>query len=290
MTPIEKLIYYEVNEGFDSINCDLNSILENCKKLLIANKIEKIPIITSKKEILGLVSIKDLKQYEAMNLANKDNSGRLFVGAAVGANKDYIERSQALVESGCNVLVVDVANGHSKLAMTATEDLKERFPSIDIVSGSVATGEGAENLIRSGADGIRCGIGNGSICITRVVAGSGIPQLSALMDTAPVCSYYDIPLCSDGGNKNSGNMCKALAVGASSIMVGRLIAGCEESPGVSFNKDGKFVKIYRGMAGRKTYVIQLELIWPNKRRPEAKSILKPSAQKELKATSPLLVP
>lgn len=151
--------------------------------------------------------------------------------------------------------MVDVANGHSKLAMNATEDLKDRFPNIDIVSGSVATGEGAENLIRSGADGIRCGIGNGSICITRVVAGSGIPQLSALMDTAPVCSYYDIPLCSDGGNKNSGNMCKALAVGANSIMVGRLIAGCEESPGVSFNKDGKFVKIYRGMAGRKNTLI-----------------------------------
>jgi IMP dehydrogenase len=153
----------------------------------------------------------------------------------------------------CNVLVVDVANGHSKLAMDATEELKERFPTIDIVSGSIATGEGAENLIRSGADGIRCGIGNGSICITRVVAGSGVPQLTALKDTAPVCSYYDVPLISDGGNKNSGNMCKALAMGASSLMLGRLIAGCEESPGVSFNKDGKFVKIYRGMAGRRIY-------------------------------------
>ncbi len=129
-----------------------------------------------------------------------------------------------------------------------------------MVSGSIATGEGAEDLIRSGADGIRCGIGSGSICITRVVAGSGIPQLTALMDTSPVCSYYDIPLCSDGGNKNSGNMCKALAVGASSLMFGRLVAGCEESPGVSFNKDGKFVKIYRGMAGRNLTLIQLELI------------------------------
>jgi len=120
-----------------------------------------------------------------MTQANKDQSGRLFVGAAIGANKDYIERADALVASGCDVLVVDVANGHSKVAITATEELKERFPNIDIVAGSVATGEGAENLIRSGADGIRCGIGNGSICITRVVAGSGVPQLSALMDTAP---------------------------------------------------------------------------------------------------------
>ena len=133
--------------------------------------------------------------------------------------------------------------------------MKEEFPLIDIVSGSIATGEGAENLIRRGADGIRCGIGNGSICVTRVVAGSGVPQLSAIMDTAPVCSYYDIPLCSDGGNKNSGNMCKALGMGASSLMVGRLVAGCEESPGVAFNKDGKFIKMFRGMAGRKSCLI-----------------------------------
>lgn len=138
-------------------------------------------------------------------------------------------------------------------------------------------------MIRSGADGIRCGIGNGSICITRVVAGSGIPQLSALMDTAPVCSYYDIPLCSDGGNKNSGNMCKALGMGADSIMVGRLIAGCEESPGVAFNKDGKFVKIYRGMAGRIFISIQLEPIWQNKRKQVEISTLKLSALKVLKA-------
>ena len=183
--------------------------------------------MNAKKEIIGLVSLKDLQIFESMKIANKDQSGRLLVGAAVGANKDYIERAEQLKEAGCDVLVVDVANGHSKLALTATEELKEKFPTMDIVSGSIATGEGAENLIRHGADGIRCGIGNGSICITRIVAGSGVPQLSALMDTAPVCSYYDIPLCSDGGNKNSGNMCKALAMGASSIMVGRLVAGCE---------------------------------------------------------------
>ena len=151
-------------------------------------------------------------------------------------------------------MVVDVANVQSKLAMEATEELKEKFPTIDIVAGSIASGEGAENLIRSGADGIRCGIGNGSICITRIVAGSGVPQLSALMDTVPVCREYEVPLCSDGGNKNSGNMCKALAAGANSIMVGRLVAGCDESPGVAFNKDGKFIKIYRGMAGCKYWL------------------------------------
>jgi len=121
MTGLERLVYYEVSDSFNSITCDLNSILQSCKDLLISNKIEKVPIITNSKVIVGLVSIKDLKQYESMNLANKDSSGRLFVGAAVGANKDYIERSEALVKSGCDVLVVDVANGHSKLAMNATE-------------------------------------------------------------------------------------------------------------------------------------------------------------------------
>lgn len=187
MTPLEKLIYVEVEAGFSPQNCDLNSLLSECKKLLFKNKIEKIPIINPRKEIVGLVSLRDILEYEERKLANKDSSGRLYVGAAIGANKDYLERARKLADAGCDVLIVDVANGHSKLALNATEELKEKFPTLDIVSGSIATGEGAENLIRYGANGIRCGIGNGSICVTRVVAGSGVPQLSALMDTAPVC-------------------------------------------------------------------------------------------------------
>lgn len=166
-------------------------------------------------------------RYEALTRANKDANGRLYVGAAVGGNKDYIERTEALIKAGCDVLVVDVANGHNKLTMNAVEHLKDKFPTIDLVAGSVATGEGAEQLIRAGADGVRCGIGNGSICITRIVAGSGVPQLSALIDTVPICKEYEVPLISDGGNKHSGNMCKALAIGADSIMVGRLVAGCD---------------------------------------------------------------
>jgi IMP dehydrogenase len=201
-------------------------------------------------EIHGLICLKDIFSYEQLKLANKDPNGKLYVGAAVGANKDYIERAERLVEAGCNVLVVDVANGHSQLAIDATETLKDKFSQVDIVAGSIATGEGAERLIRSGADGIRCGIGNGSICITRIVAGSGVPQLTALLDTSPVCQIYEIPLCSDGGNRYSGNMCKALASGANCVMLGRLVAGCDESPGKSFLKEGKFVKMFRGMAGR----------------------------------------
>lgn len=250
MTPLERLVHYEVGAQFSPLNCCLDGLLEECRKLLHSHKIEKVPILTADKEIVGLVSLRDILDYERKKCANKDASGRLFVGGAVGANKDNVERAAKLVNAGCDVLVVDIANGHSKLAMNATEELKEAFPTTDVVAGSIATGEGAENLIRSGANGVRCGIGNGSICITRVVAGSGVPQFSALLDTAPVCREYGVPLCSDGGNRNSGNMCKALAVGASSVMVGRLVAGCEESPGVALSKDGKFVKIYRGMAGR----------------------------------------
>ncbi len=250
MTPVEKLVYLEVSKNYPE-SYSMEGILKESKQILLRNKVEKIPVLFPDKTILGLICLKDIHSYEKNKKANKDHEGRLRVGAAIGCNKDYLERAELLRRAGVDVLVLDVANAHNKLAINATETIKESFPTLDLVAGSVATGEGAENLIRSGADGIRCGIGNGSICITRIKAGCGVPQLMALKDTSPVCSFYDVPLCSDGGNKNSGNMCKALAMGADSVMIGRLIAGCTESPGESFNKDGKFVKVYRGMAGCK---------------------------------------
>lgn len=251
MTPIDKIVALQLPEDFAKQNYDIKSIIQQSKQLALKNRIEKIPLIGSSNEVHGLICLKDIINYERLTLCNKGPDGKLYVGAAVGANKDYLERAERLVEEGCDVLVVDVANGHSQLAIDATESLKDHFgKKVDIVAGSIATGEGAERLIRSGADGIRCGIGNGSICITRIVAGSGVPQLSALLDTAPICQMYGTPLCSDGGNRYSGNMCKALAVGASSVMLGRLVAGCDESPGKAFLKDGKFVKMFRGMAGR----------------------------------------
>lgn len=225
--------------------------LEEIQKLLFEKRIEKMPVVDEKNNVKGLITLKDLQRFIGkISMSNLDKDGRLVVGAAIGAKEEDLERAQALIDAGCDVLVIDIANGHSQLCIDTVKILKQKFKNeIDIVAGSVATGEGALNLIKAGADGIRCGIGNGSICITRIVAGSGVPQLSALIDVAPVCKEYDIPLISDGGNKNSGNMCKALAAGASCIMLGRLVAGCEESPSKVVYRDGKLSKIYRGMAG-----------------------------------------
>ncbi len=242
MTPREKLVVYVTAPG-------VSPNAEDLKKLMLSSRVEKIPIVTDKNKIIGLVTLKDLLKSLERPQANTDSDGQLIVGGAVGAKDDYLERAAALIQAGCDVLVVDIANGHSKLCIDTVRELKETYPKIDLIAGSIATGEGALNLIKAGADAIRCGIGSGSICITRVVSGCGVPQLSALIDAAPICKEYDIPLISDGGNRNSGNMCKALAAGASAIMLGRLVAGCEESPSKVIYRDGKLSKIYRGMAG-----------------------------------------
>lgn len=241
MTPLDKMVTY------NTVNGRADPLL--LRKLMIEKRLEKIPIVAKNNQIEGIVTLKDLDRSYTGNIANLDIDGRLIVGAAIGAKDDYLERAAALIEVGCDVLIVDIANGHSQLAIDAVKILKETFKNVDIVAGSVASAEGALNLIKAGADGIRCGIGNGSICITRIVSGSGVPQLTALLDVAPVCKEYDIPLISDGGNKNSGNMCKALAAGADCIMLGRLVAGCEESPSKVVYREGKLCKIYRGMAG-----------------------------------------
>lgn len=241
MTPLKKLVTFNTeNQKPDPVFL---------KDTMIKNRIEKIPLVGNEGEIQGLVTLKDISRLFNDTNANLDEDGSLIVGAAVGAKDDYIERARSLIDVGCNVLIVDVANGHSQLCIDAVRKLKSLFPDVDIVAGSVASGEGALKLIEAGADGIRCGIGNGSICITRIVSGAGVPQLSALLDCAPVCKKYGIPLISDGGNRNSGNMCKALAAGADCVMLGRLVAGCEESPSKVIYRDGKLCKVYRGMAG-----------------------------------------
>lgn len=248
MTPRSELSVLEVQtekleKGDGAVN------LKDAKQKMLVAKIEKIPVISAKNEILGLVTLRDIVRHEQRPLANLDSEGSLYVGAAVGAKDDYLERAKKLINAGVDVLVVDIANGHSTVCINAVKNLKEQFPGTDIVAGSIATAEGALPLIEAGADGIRCGIGSGSICTTRIVAGSGVPQLTALLETVPICRKYNIPLISDGGNRNSGNMCKALATGANCVMLGRLIAGCDEAPGTVLLKDGKRVKIYRGMAG-----------------------------------------
>ncbi|EGR26943.1 inosine-5 -monophosphate dehydrogenase, putative [Ichthyophthirius multifiliis] len=244
MTKRDKVIAVEMSQDDEMHWPNANHF----KQLMFSNRVEKIPIINNKNEILGLVTLKDINRLDTSPVANRDQEGKLYVGAAVGAKDDHMERAKALIDAGVDVLVVDVANGHSQLCIDVVKQLKEAY-NVDIVAGSIATGEGAEHLIKAGADGIRCGIGNGSICITRIVSGCGVPQFSALCDVAPVCQKYDIPLISDGGNKYAGNMCKALAVGADCVMLGRLVGGCEESPSQMIYKEGKLQKVFRGMAG-----------------------------------------
>jgi len=181
--------------------------------------------------------------------ASLDSKGSLMVGAAVGVKPGFLDRAAALVKAGVDVLVVDIAHGHSDLAINATKQLKEKFPNVDVISGNVATAEGTKALIEAGADGIKVGVGPGSICITRDVTGCGVPQLTAVMDCAREASKYGVPIIADGGVRKSGDITKAIAIGASTVMLGSLLAGTDESPGNTIIKGGKKVKVIRGMAG-----------------------------------------
>lgn len=173
---------------------------------------------------------------------------KLLVGAAVGIKDDYIERTEALVKAGVDVIVIDIAHGHSIYLIKVLKDLKKKFPRVDIIAGNVATAEATEELIKNGADAIKVGIGPGALCITRIVAGAGVPQLTAISECAAIAKKYEIPIIADGGIRNSGDMVKALAVGASTVMIGTLFAGCDESPALTFFKNNRKFKLTRGMA------------------------------------------
>lgn len=244
MTPMEKLVYFKKESGN-------NPTIDDLYSLLIDNRLEKLPIVNEYNQIVGLSCIKDLQKINnSLSLANKDLNNNLIVGAAIGIKDDYQVRADELIQSGANTLTIDVANGHNSETIKTLFDLKSIFPKTEFLAGNVASGEGARKLIEAGADSIRVGIGNGSICITRIVSGSGVPQFSALLNIMQeLKDDYNVPIVSDGGNKNSGNMCKALAAGADCIMMGRLLAGTDEAPGEPFLNEGKLVKIHRGMAG-----------------------------------------
>ncbi len=218
--------------------------LDEAEKIFHKNKIEKLPIIDEEGELVGLITIKDLKKRREYPNSNKDKYGRLRVGAAIGVNQ--IDRAKALVEAGVDVLVLDSAHGHSKGIIDTVKAIKDKFE-IDVIAGNIATSEAAEDLIRVGADAIKVGIGPGSICTTRIVAGVGIPQISAIEECVEVADRYEIPVIADGGIKYSGDVAKALAVGASSVMIGSLLAGTEESPGELVIYQGRQYKNYRGM-------------------------------------------
>lgn len=221
--------------------------MERCKELLHANRIEKLLVVDGAGRLAGLITIKDIEQAEQHPQAAKDDLGRLRVGAAVGVGAGREARVQALVHAGCDVIVIDTAHGHSRAVIDAVAATRRAFPAIELIAGNVATGAGARALIDAGASAIKVGVGPGSICTTRVVAGVGVPQLTAVADCVAVARARDIPVISDGGIKHSGDVAKAIAAGAHAVMIGSLFAGTDEAPGEIILYQGRSYKSYRGM-------------------------------------------
>lgn len=221
--------------------------LEEAKQILRRHKIEKLPIVDENFALKGLITIKDIEKARTYPNSARDEAGRLLVGAAIGATGDVLERAAALIEVGVDVLVLDSAHGHSKNVLICIDKIKSKFPAIQLIAGNIATAEAAGALIGAGADGIKVGIGPGSICTTRVVAGIGVPQITAIMNAASVAQKHNVPVIADGGVKYSGDIVKAIAAGADVVMLGSVLAGCEESPGETEVYQGRQFKVYRGM-------------------------------------------
>ena len=236
MTPKEKLV-----------TAMSGTTLEEAKKILMASKVEKLPLIDQNGKLTGLVTIKDIEKSLKYPNTARDSQDRLLCAAAVGITGDMLARAKALVDAHVDALVLDSAHGHSKNIMKAVDTVKNAFPQISLIAGNVATAEATEALIKAGADAVKVGIGPGSICTTRVVAGIGVPQITAIYDSAEMADKYGIPIIADGGIKYSGEIVKAIAAGGSVVMVGSLVAGCEESPGETEIYQGRQFKVYRGM-------------------------------------------
>lgn len=221
--------------------------LEEAADILQKHKIEKLPVVDAEGHLIGLVTYKDITKAKDKPLACKDRLGRLCVAAGIGVTPDSMQRAEALVKAGVDALVIDTAHGHSAGVVKVLEEVKKRFPDIDVVVGNIATGEAARFLVEHGADGVKVGIGPGSICTTRVVAGVGVPQLTAIYDVAKALEGTGVPLIADGGIRYSGDIVKALAAGGYSVMLGGMLAGVEESPGDTIIFNGRKFKSYRGM-------------------------------------------
>ena len=221
--------------------------LDSASQILLEHKIEKLPVIDEENHLIGLITYKDITKAKDKPMACKDSKGRLRVAAGVGVTADTFERMEALVKAGVDAIVIDTAHGHSKSVIEKLKEAKQHFPNVDIVVGNIATGEAAKMLVEAGADAVKVGIGPGSICTTRVVAGVGVPQLSAIYDVASALAGTDVPLIADGGLRYSGDVVKALAAGGNSVMIGSLVAGTEEAPGETILFNGRKFKSYRGM-------------------------------------------
>ncbi|MEM8530865.1 MAG: IMP dehydrogenase, partial [Chloroflexota bacterium] len=237
MTPREKLI-----------TVDEKTSLEEARTVLHRSRVEKLPVVDGDGQLHGLITAQDIVKMEQWPNATKDERGRLRVAAAIGIRSSDIERAAACIDAGADALVVDIAHGHSDGALEMVRSIKERFPTVDVVGGNVATAEGTRDMIEAGADAIKVGVGPGSICITRIVTGFGVPQLSAVAECTEVGHELGVPIIADGGIRTSGDITKALAAGASTVMLGSLLAGTDESPGANVIRQGQRYKVVRGMA------------------------------------------
>jgi IMP dehydrogenase len=229
------------------ITVSVGTTLDASKEILHKNRIEKLLVVDGQNNLKGLITIKDIEKMRKYPYSCKDPLGRLRVGAAIGPGKDREARTDALIKAGVDVLVLDTAHGHSRDVLDAVRDTKQNFPNCQLIGGNVATREGALDLIKAGVDAVKVGVGPGSICTTRVIAGVGIPQLSAIIETSEVSERYEVPVVADGGIKFSGDITKAIAAGARSVMIGNLFAGTDESPGEMVLYQGRSYKVYRGM-------------------------------------------
>lgn len=236
MTPKDKLV-----------TAMAGTTLEDAKAILMKSKVEKLPLVDKNGKLTGLVTIKDIEKSVKYPNTARDTKGRLLCAAAIGATDDVLVRAKALADAQVDAFVLDSAHGHSLNILKSVAKVKEAFPDISLIAGNVATAEGTEALIKAGADAVKVGIGPGSICTTRVVAGIGVPQITAIYDSAEMADKYGIPIIADGGIKYSGEIVKAIAAGGSVVMVGSLVAGCEESPGEMEIWQGRQFKVYRGM-------------------------------------------
>ena len=237
MTPRDRLISAEPGASMESARDKLHS-----------HRLEKLPVFDRAGELHGLITAQDIIKIEQWPDATKDERGRLRVAAAVGVRPGDLDRAQACVQAGADALVVDIAHGHSDTAMDMVQSLKERFPQIDVIGGNVATAEGVRDMAAAGADAVKVGVGAGSICITRIVTGFGVPQLSAVAECAEAGQALGVPVIADGGIRTAGDITKAIAAGASTVMLGSLLAGTDEAPGASVIRNGRRYKIVRGMA------------------------------------------
>lgn len=237
MTPIKDMI---------TASPGLN--LKEAERILHQHKLEKLPLIDDEGRLRGLITSKDLLSLEKYPNASKDSKGRLMVGAAVGVKADYVERANALHEAGADMLVIDVAHAHSDITLNATRSIRKNIKDAELMVGNVATKDGTDDLIAAGADAVKVGIGSGSICITRIVTGAGVPQLTAIIDCAKAADQAGVPIIADGGIRNSGDITKAVVAGASTVMLGSLLAGTDESPGMTVMREGRKYKLVRGMA------------------------------------------